>query len=62
MRLSRDKFLLLYKFFKIIIIRLYFNDINIIFQIIMLLFYYRYDVEQFLIMRFIILFYKNEFP
>ena len=40
----------------------YFNDMNIIFQIITLLFYCRYDVEQFLIMRFIILFCKNEFP
>ena len=39
----------------------YLNDINIIFQIITLLFYYRYDVEQFLIMRFIILFCRNEF-
>ena len=39
----------------------YFNDMSIIFQIITLLFYYRYDVEQFLIMRFIILLYKNEF-
>ena len=27
-----------------------------------LLFYCRYDAEQFLIMRFIILFCKNEFP
>ena len=34
---------------------------SIIFQIITLLFYCHYDVEQFLIMRFIILFDKNEF-
>ena len=59
--MSRRKLLLFYKSFKIIMINLYLNDINIIFQIITLLFHYRYDVEQFLIMRFIILFYKNEF-
>ena len=61
MRLSRRKIFLFHKLFKIIIINLYLNDINIIFQIITLLFYYYYDVEQFLIIYFIILFYKNEF-
>ena len=60
MRLSKSKLLLFHKLFEIIIIHLYFNDINIIFQIITLLFHYHYDIEQFLIMRFIILFYKNE--
>ena len=35
---------------------------SIIFQIITLLFHYYYDIEQFLIMRFIILLCKNEFP
>ena len=34
---------------------------SVIFQIITLLFYCYYDVEQFLIMRLIILFCKNEF-
>ena len=38
----------------------YFNNINIIFQIITLLSYYYYDIEYFLIIRFIILFCKNE--